>query len=71
MRPVSIAILISWPITYYSMSQWLQNFAYRISINVLTLVLAGILALGIALLAVLYHVLKTITANPVESLRYE
>jgi putative ABC transport system permease protein len=57
--------------TYYAMSQWLQNFAYRIEIGLLTFLLAGVLALAIAVITVSFQAVKAALANPVEALRYE
>jgi len=53
------------------MNQWLQNFAYRINIELGTFILAGVLALIIALLTVGYQAVKAAKANPVDALRYE
>jgi len=68
---VLIANVIALPIAYYIMNKWLQNFAYRVGLNWWLFVLAGGLALIIALLAVSYQTIKAATANPVDSLRYE
>ena len=53
------------------MGKWLQNFAYRINVGWFTFLLAGTLALIIALITVCYQSIKAALANPVESLRYE
>ena len=68
---VLIANLIAWPVAYFAMNRWLQNFAYRISIGLGTFILAGVLALIIALLTVGYQAVKAARANPVDALRYE
>jgi putative ABC transport system permease protein len=68
---VLLATLVSWPITYFIINAWLQNFAYRISITIWPFLLAGISALGIAWLTVSWQAIRAATANPVESLRYE
>ncbi len=68
---VLIATLISWPIAYYAMNKWLQNFAYRINIGLGIFIVSGVVALMIALLTVSYQIIKAATANPVDSLRYE
>jgi len=68
---VLIANLIAWPVAYFAMNQWLQNFAYRINIELGTFILAGVLALIIALLTVSYQAVKAAKANPVDALRYE
>ena len=68
---VLLSNIIAWPIAWYVMNRWLQNFAYRINIGWWMFVLAGVLALLIALLTVSYQAIKAARANPVESLRYE
>jgi len=68
---VLIANVVAWPVAWYAMSRWLQDFAYRISLGIGTFILAGLLALVIALLTVSWQALRAATANPVESLRYE
>ncbi len=66
-----IAIIIAIPIAWFSMNTLLQNFAYRIGIAWWIFVLAGMIALLIAFLTVIWQAVKAATANPVESLRYE
>jgi len=53
------------------MNKWLQNFAYRIHIGWFTFLLAGTVAMVIALVTVSYQSIKAALANPVEALRYE
>lgn len=68
---VLVANLVAWPVAYFAMKHWLENFAYRIELNLGMFLLAAALALVIALLTVSYHAIKAALANPVESLRYE
>ena len=68
---IIVANILACPIAFYAMNNWLNNFAFRISIEWWTLILAGILGLAIALLTVSYQSIKAAVANPVESLRYE
>jgi putative ABC transport system permease protein len=68
---VAIAFFIATPIAYYAMSKWLENFAYKTELSWWIFVLAGLLALGIALLTVSWQSWKAATRNPVEALRYE
>ncbi|MDZ7289255.1 MAG: ABC transporter permease [candidate division KSB1 bacterium] len=68
---VLLANLLAWPIGWYAMHRWLQNFAYRIDIGWWVFVLAGGLALVIALVTVSTQAFKAALANPVEALRYE
>lgn len=68
---VLLANLIAWPIAYYAMNRWLQNFAYRIHIGIAAFLLSGGTALLIAYLTVSYQSIKSARANTVDSLRYE
>ncbi|MCG8604873.1 ABC transporter permease, partial [bacterium] len=68
---VLIAFLIASPITYFVMQDWLHGFAYRAEVGFELFVLAGSLAMLIALLTVSYHAIQTASANPVKALRYE
>ncbi|KAB2878831.1 FtsX-like permease family protein [bacterium] len=68
---VLISNLIAWPLAYYFMNSWLENFAYRIDITMGVFVIAGGAALCIALLTVSLQAFKAASANPVEALKYE
>jgi len=68
---VVIANVIIWPLAYFIMNQWLQKFAYRISIGRWSFVLTGMGVLVVSLLTVSWQILRAATANPVDSLRYE
>ena len=68
---VIISILIASPIAWYAMHRWLENFAYKTELSWWIFALAGLLALGIALLTVSWQSWKAATRNPVEALRYE
>jgi putative ABC transport system permease protein len=68
---VAIAFVIATPIAYYTMNKWLENFAYKTTLSWWIFALAGLLALGIALLTVSWQSWKAATRNPVEALRYE
>ncbi len=68
---VGVAFLIAAPLGWYAMHKWLENFAYRVSVGAGTLVLAGLTALGVALLTVSFQALKAALANPVNSLKSE
>ncbi len=68
---VLIALLIASPIAWFGMHTWLQGFAYRINIGWWVFILAGILAILIALLTVSFQAIKAALANPVKSLRSE
>lgn len=68
---VIIATLLAWPTTWYAMNKWLGNYAYHINIDWWIFVLAGAIALVIALLTVSYLAVRAAIANPIEALRYE
>jgi len=70
-RLVLFANLIAWPIGYFAMNRWLQDFAFRANLDWWMFALAGGMALLIALLTVSAQALKAALANPVEALRYE
>jgi putative ABC transport system permease protein len=68
---VVIAFVIATPLAWYAMNKWLENFAYKTELSWWIFALAGLLALGIALLTVSFQSWKAATRNPVEALRYE
>ncbi len=71
LRLVLVANLIAWPIAYFALSRWLENFAYRVSIGWWIFALACVMALLIAFLTVSYQSIKAARTNPVEVLKYE
>lgn len=70
-RLVLISIVIAIPVAWYFMNDWLQHFAYRITLQWWMFALAGLLALAVALLAVSFQAIKAAMANPVKSLKTE
>jgi len=68
---VLLANIIAWPVVYYFMNNWLQDFAYRININFLIFLAVAILSIFIAMVTVSFQATKAAMANPVKSLRYE
>jgi putative ABC transport system permease protein len=68
---VLLANIIAWPIAWYVVNKWLQNFAYRIDMTIWPFILAGFSALAIAIGTISWQAIKAATANPVESLHYE
>lgn len=70
-RLVSIAIVIATPLAKWVVDNWLNNFAYHINIDWITFVIAGLAAIIIAFLSVLWQSIRAATANPVKSLRSE
>jgi putative ABC transport system permease protein len=69
--PVIIANLIAWPIAWYYLHGWLQDFAYRIPLSPLYFLGAGAIALLIAWATVFSHARRVAGANPIHALRYE
>ncbi len=68
---VCIAIVIATPLSLLAMNKWIQSFAYRIKMSWWIFVVAGLIALLIALITVSFQSIKAAIANPVESLRSE
>ncbi len=68
---VVLANLVAWPLAFYAMRAWLQDFAYRIELTVWPFLAAGGATLLIALVVVSLQALRAATANPVDALRYE
>jgi putative ABC transport system permease protein len=71
LKLVGLGFLIAIPIAWYAMHRWLQNFAYHIHIGIGVFLLAGILAMIIALATVSWQSIRAALMNPVESLRNE
>jgi len=70
-RLVLIACLIAFPLAWYGMNKWLQDFAYRVNISWTVFAIAALVALAIALLTVGFKAIKAALSNPVKSLRTE
>ena len=70
-RWVAVAFAIACPVAWLVMDDWLQNYAYRISLTWPTFAVAGLLALGIAIATTLFQAWRAATRNPVDALRYE
>ena len=68
---VLLANVIAWPVCWIIMNNWLKKFAFRTNIDIFILLLAGLMALFIALITVIFHTYKAASANPVEALKYE
>ncbi|MEP6950767.1 MAG: ABC transporter permease [Ginsengibacter sp.] len=68
---VIIASVIAFPVAWWAMNKWLQDFAYRINISWWIFVVAGLLAVIIALATIIFQAIKAAIANPVKSLRTE
>lgn len=71
LKLVFIAFLFAFPIAWWAMNKWLQDFAYRVNIGWWIFFAAGALAIMIALVTVSFQAIKAAVANPVKSLRTE
>jgi ABC-type antimicrobial peptide transport system permease subunit len=70
-RLVLLALLIASPLAWIVAHQWLQNFAYRVTVDGWVFVIAGLSAIGLALATVSYQSIRAALANPIRSLRSE
>lgn len=68
---IIISNAIAWPLSYLIIHKWLAEFPYKVSINIMTFLAAGALALGIALITISYTVIKSAFANPIKTIKYE
>ncbi|MCX6214308.1 ABC transporter permease [Spirosoma sp.] len=71
LKLVGVALLVASPIAWYAMDKWLNDFAYKITIEWWVFALAGLLAVGIALLTVSFQSVRAALMNPVKSLKME
>ena len=70
-RPVLIANMIAWPVAWWLMRDWLNKFDQRVGLGPAPFLLAGGLALGIAVATIASHAFRVARANPILALRYE
>jgi putative ABC transport system permease protein len=68
---IVISNLIAWPIAYYIIYLWLQNFVYHTGIDFRIFILSTLIAFVIAFLTISYQSVKAARSNPINSLRYE
>jgi putative ABC transport system permease protein len=68
---VGIAFIISVPVTWWAMHEWLKDFAYRINIEACVFIAAGFSAILIAFLTISFQAIRAAISNPVKSLRTE
>jgi hypothetical protein len=71
LTPVFVALAIALPAGWWAMQNWLDDFAYRISLNIWVFVLTAALVIIIALLSISFQAIKAVTANPMNALRSE
>jgi putative ABC transport system permease protein len=70
-KPVILANIIAWPVAWWVMRDWLNGFDSRIALTPGPFLMAGALALAIALGTIAGHALKVARTNPIHALRYE
>ena len=70
-KPVIVANIIAWPVAWWVMRDWLNTFDTRIALGPTPFVLAGLLALAIAIGTIAGHAIRVARANPIHALRYE
>jgi putative ABC transport system permease protein len=70
-RWVLLANLVAWPMAFWVVRSWLNNYPYRVKVGPEVFAIAGLAALAVALLTVVYQAVKAALANPIRSLRYE
>ena len=68
---VLVAMVVAWPLAYYCLNRWLENFAYRIAMPYVVFIIASVLCFIVAFIAISFQAVKSANANPVESLKYE
>ncbi|MFC1565031.1 ABC transporter permease [candidate division KSB1 bacterium] len=68
---IIISNIIAWPLAYFALNRWLQNFAYRTDIGLIVLFASGIIAFLLALITIVSQTVKAAATNPADSLRYE
>lgn len=68
---VIISIVIATPLSWYAMNQWLKDFAYQVKIGPGIFVVAGLIAIAVALTTISWQSVKSALANPIKSLRNE
>ena len=68
---IVLANVLAWPVAWFLMNKWLENFAFRTEIGWQIFVLAGFLAISFGIITFIFHAVKAASANPVDNMRYE
>jgi len=68
---IVLANVLAWPVAWFLMNKWLENFAFRAEIGWQIFVLAGFLAISFGIITFIFHAVKAASANPVDNMRYE
>jgi putative ABC transport system permease protein len=68
---VLVSFVLTSPVAWWVMNNWLQNFAYRVSMSVWVFILSGAIALALVIVTVGLVTLRAASVNPAESMKYE
>ena len=68
---VIISCILAWPVAYYLMNNWLNNYAFKIELNIWIFIISGIILLIITFITILYQSIKVSMTKPAEVLKYE
>lgn len=68
---IAAANIIAWPLSWWAVNLWLQNFAYTVDITPVYFIVSGLIVCVIALMTVSFHIIKAASANPINSIKYE
>jgi putative ABC transport system permease protein len=68
---VLVANIIAWPVAYYAISKWLDDFSYKTDMGIWIYILSAIVALLISVITISFQSIKAANTNPVKTLRYE
>ncbi len=71
LKLVLLSCVIAWPVAYYLMNKWLQNYAFKIDLEIWIFLVSGIILIGITFFTILYQSIKVSLTNPVDVLKYE
>lgn len=71
LRLISVAILLSWPIAYYGLNAWFQNFSQHIALQWLVFIVSGFVAVVMVLTITSLHANKAVSVNPADVLKFE
>jgi putative ABC transport system permease protein len=68
---ILLSNMISWPLAWYAISHWLQDFTYKVNLGIVIFVISGILSVFVALITIIFQCLKAASVNPAHSLKQE
>jgi putative ABC transport system permease protein len=71
LRLILISVLIAWPVAWFALGIWLENFAYRVDLSLWVFIAATLVTLAIAMITVSFQTVRAALTNPVEALKVE